>query len=189
MSNNRENKSKFSVLELLFEKRKKFERFATLYVRDTEIARDIMMDSFKYVLENIDTIDANGNIEAYMFRVVQNKSLDWLKREQIRLQAENSMRTDAEFEISMRIATLQAFDPDWMYDNELQARVRAAMAKLPDRTRQIFLMNRNDDLPYKEIAERLGVSTKTIEFHITKALRSLRTDLGDTLLIYIFLFF
>ena len=175
------------VLELLFEKRRRFEHFALLYVRDSEVARDIMMDSFRYMLEHIGDIDTTGNIEAYMFRVVKNKCLDWLQREQIRRAAENALQRDAEFEIEMRIATLRAFDPDWLYDNELRARIRVAVERLPEKTRRVFLMSRRDDMSYREISDALDVSVKAVEFHISKALHSLRTDLGDSLLMVLLL--
>lgn len=174
------------VLEQLFEKRKRFERFAVLYVRDAEVARDIMMDSFKYLLEHIEGIDTTGNMEAYMFRVVKNKCLDWLQREQIRQTAESVLQRDAEFEIEMRIATLRAFDPDWLYNAELRARIKRAVNRLPEKTRKVFIMSRHDEKTYQEISEALDVSVKTVEFHISKALLALRTELGDTAMMCLF---
>lgn len=178
----------WQLLERLFEKRRHFERFALLYVHDAEVARDIMMDSFRYFMEHLDAIDTTGNIEAYMFRVVKNKCLDWLQRERIRQNAEDVMQRDAEFEIEMRIATLRAFDPDWLYDAELRARIKKAINRLPEKTRQIFVMSRRDNMSYQEISEALDISTKTVEYHISKGLALLREELGDTLMLFIVLF-
>lgn len=172
------------LIASLFESRYKFERLAILYVHDKEVARDIMMDSFRYLMEHIDSIDTGGNVEGYMFRVVKNKCLDWLQRERIRQTAENALQRDAEFEIEMRIATLRAFDPDWLYDQELRSRIYEAIDRLPDKTRRIFLMSRHDNMSYQEISNELDISVKTVEFHISKALASLRNDLGDNLMIY-----
>lgn len=188
MSNDSINNQDFKALELLFDRRSRFERMAMLYVRDREVARDLMMESFKYFWEHRHEIDLSGNIEAYMYRVVRNKCLDWLQREQLRRRMESTLQSDAEFEIQMRISTLQAFDPDWLFDRELQAHVRRSIAALPEKTRQIFIMSRRDNLTYQEIADKMDVSVKTVEFHISKALRLLHKDLDDTLLLFIFLF-
>ena len=168
----------WELLERLFEKRRHFERFALLYVHDPEIARDIMMDSFRYFMEHIGDIDTSGNIEGYMFKVVKNKCLDWLQRERIRQNVEDAIQRDAEFEVEMRIATLRAFDPDWLYDAELRARIDRALNRLPEKTRKIFMMSRRDSMSYQEISEALDISVKTVEFHISKALSILRNELG-----------
>lgn len=179
-----ENNDNIRLIASLFENRHKFERLALLYVHDSEVARDIVMDSFRYLMEHIDDIDTSGNVEGYMFRVVKNKCLDWLQRERIRQSVENVLQRDAEFEIDMRIATLRAFDPDWLYDEDLRNYIFAAIERLPEKTRRIFLMSRHDNLSYKDISIRLNVSVKTVEFHISKALSLLRTDLGDKIMIY-----
>lgn len=180
--------SDYGFIEKLFEQRKRFERFAMLYVTDPETARDIMMDSFRYVWERRHSIDTSGNIEAYMFCVVRNKCLDHLQREQTRRRTESDIQNDAEFEISMRIATLKAFDPQWLYDEDTRAQVAKALSRLPEKTRRIFLMSRQDEMTYQQIADTLGLSVKTVEFHISKALKSLRRDLGPMITLLLLLF-
>lgn len=183
-----EHNNHLGLIASLFENRLRFERLAVLYVHDSEVARDIVMDSFRYFMEHINGIDTTGNVEGYMFRVVKNKCLDWLQRERIRQTVENVLQRDAEFEIDMRIATLRAFDPDWLYDEELRNNIYAAIERLPEKTRRIFLMSRHDNMSYKEISARLNISVKTVEFHISKALSLLRTDLGDKMMIYALIF-
>ena len=168
----------YSVFEALFEKRKRFERFAMLYVTDSETARDIMMESFRYVWMRRHSIDTSGNMEAYMFCVVRNRCLDHLQREYTRRRIENDLQDDADFEIRMRINTLQAFDPEWLYDEDTRAQVAKALSRLPEKTRRIFLMSRRDEMTYQQIADTIGISIKTVEFHISRALKQLRSDLG-----------
>lgn len=83
-------------------------------------------------------------------------------------------------------ALLSSEDPSASSDTaltvrEIQATIDDAMANLPDKTRQIFSMSRFEELPHKHIANVLEVSEKTVEYHITQALRSLRTRLRDFL--------
>lgn len=78
----------------------------------------------------------------------------------------------------MSIATLRAFDPAWLYDEDIRRLVREAIGRLPEKTRRIFLMSRFENKTYGEIADEVGLSVKSIEFHMSKALRELRSDLG-----------
>lgn len=173
-----EHRHVIEAIEKLFVSRKRFERFAMLYTRDLNQAQDMVMESFTYMWEHRDSIDFGANVEAYMFNVVKHKCLDWLDRRLVRLNAEEKIKTDAMWELEMNIATLRAFDPAWLYDEDITALVREAMERLPEKTRTIFMMSRFDDRTYAEIAEEMGLSVKSVEFHISKALRELRSNLG-----------
>ena len=182
-----EPKNTTSVFLQLFEKRNRFERFAALYIHDAETVRDIVMDSYHYMWERRESLDMGGNVEAYMYSMVKNRCLDHLQRLTVRQSVEEKMMTDAEWELQMNITTLKAFDPTWLYDSELTERIRQAVDRLPERTRLIFTMSRQREMTYAEIATELQVSVKTVEFHITRALRALRADLGDLFLLAILL--
>lgn len=186
MSSN-EPKNTTSVFLQLFEKRNRFERFAALYIHDAETVRDIVMDSYHYMWERRESLDMGGNVEAYMYSMVKNRCLDHLQRLTVRQSVEEKMMADAEWELQMNITTLKAFDPTWLYDSELTERIRQAVDRLPERTRLIFTMSRQREMTYAEIATELQVSVKTVEFHITRALRALRADLGDLFLLAILL--
>ena len=64
---------------------------------------------------------------------------------------------------------------------ELEKKIHSAMNELPEQCRTIFQMSRFEDLKYREIAERLGISVKTVETQMSKALRILRTRLAEYL--------
>ncbi|GFI13805.1 hypothetical protein IMSAGC008_01339 [Muribaculaceae bacterium] len=165
-------------IERLFRSRMRFERFAMLYTRDLHQAQDIVMEGFAYVWEHRESIDFDANVEAYMFSVIKHKCLDWLDRQLVRFNAEEKIKTDAQWELEMSIATLRAFDPAWLYDEDIRRIVREAIVRLPEKTRRIFLMSRFENKTYGEIADEVGLSVKSIEFHMSKALRELRSDLG-----------
>lgn len=176
-----------SVIERLFAARKRFERFALLYVRDGHTVQDILMECYAYVWEHRDEIDLSGNVEAYMFTMIKHKCLDHLLHLSRRQGVEEQLSSDARWELDMSITTLRAFDPLWIYDKEVRARIEKAIASLPENTRRIFVMNRVDGMTYREIAESLGISVKTVEAHISKALKTLRGSLGDYYMVLIFL--
>ena len=89
----------------------------------------------------------------------------------------------------MSINTLEACDPDFIFSDEIKQIVNSALDKLPKKTRQIFILNRYQGLTYKEIAEKMNLSVKTIEFHISKALCRLRFSLKDFLALSPFLLY
>ena len=72
-------------------------------------------------------------------------------------------------------------DTDYYQIEELAKRIEDAVAALPESYREAFVMHRFRDMSYKEIAETLGVSPKTIDYHIQQALKQLRVDLKDYL--------
>jgi RNA polymerase sigma-70 factor (ECF subfamily) len=68
---------------------------------------------------------------------------------------------------------------DAIAHHEALTAIRAAIAELPDRTREVFLLNRDAGLSYREVAMRLGITVKTVEFHMGRALAGLRERLAD----------
>ena len=89
--------------------------------------------------------------------------------------------------LNLRIATLEACNPERIFSDELQSLVDKALASLPEQTRDVFIRSRYNNQSHKEIAEALGISTKTVEFHITKALKVLRVALKDYLPVFLYL--
>ena len=169
------------AFERLFAARMRFERFAMLYVHDRTEAEDILMESYAYMWEHRNEIDFSGNVEAYMFNVIKHRCLDYLEHLSVRQKAETNIASDAAWELNTSIATLRAFDPSWLFDTEVRARVRQAVMQLPENTRRIFLMSHVEHKTYAEISQEVGLSVKSVEFHISKALRSLRQLLDDYL--------
>lgn len=172
-------KVNIEAMEKLFLNRRRFERFAMLYVHDAAEAQDILMESYAYIWERRDNLDAGVNLEAYMFNVIKHKCLDWLDHQSVRRSAESGMLNDAQWELEMNISTLRAFDPAWLYDAEVLESIRKAVLNLPETSRRIFVMSRVQNKTYRQIAADLGVSVKTVEFHMSKALRILRSQLGE----------
>lgn len=103
-----------SIISNVFHRRANFIRFAQSYVVDEETAEDIVMDSFVYFWERRDEIDTGGNVSAYILTVVKHKCLDWLRRQQVKQTVREQILDDAQWELEMNIATLEAIDPNRM---------------------------------------------------------------------------
>jgi len=135
--------------------------------------RNVRMDSFG------ETLSLTGSVSAYLYRAVHNESLNYIKHQKVRsnhqLHVAYSMKNEAEHPAKKVIA------------GELEKKIHSALNELPEQCRTIFQMSRFDDLKYREIADKLGISVKTVENQMGKALKLLRQKLAD-FLIFILLF-
>lgn len=155
--------------------------FAKSYVHNSDVADDIASDAMIKLWQNL--IGANDilNTQAFLMKVVKNLSLNFLYHEQIKLNAHQSILDVAQREINFRISNLEACDPESIFSDELRTLFDQTLDSLPEQTRQIFILSRNDDKSTKEIALQFGISIKGVDYHISKALKALRTNLKDYL--------
>lgn len=164
------------------ENQAKFISFAYSYVRDKATAEDILMESMVSLWENREKWEKNSNLHALLLTIIKNRSLNYLEHEQVRLRAEEAINTHKQRELDLRISTLEACNPDSIFDTEIQRIVYKTLEQLPEQSRHIFILSRFHNTPNKKIAEQLGLSVKSVEFHITKSLKLLRLELKDYLI-------
>ena len=180
-----EEKKEIQFFNHLFTNYKeRFTHFARTYVNDDMIAEDIVVESLMYYWENRKTLDAHSNVLAYILTVVKHKCLDHLRRLRLQEDFAAHMQENETRKLNLRIATLEACDPERIFSDELQSLVDKALASLSEQARNVFIRSRYYDQSHKEIAEALGISTKTVEFHITKTLKVLRITLKDYLPVF-----
>lgn len=151
-------------------------QFVFRYIHSEEIAQDVVQNVFFGVWKNRKNLKANGRLRSYLYTAARNQALKYL-------------RSDVDYYELEDISELksQAINPEEKLSfNEFEQAVMEAVQELPERRRQIFLMHREDDLTYREIAEILGISIKTVETQISRSLKSLRKALSHFLSILIF---
>lgn len=166
----------------------RFIRFANTYVRDMAVAEDFTIEALMYYWENRHMLDTDSNVPAYILTIIKNKCLNYLQHLQVREEANEEIKNQADWELNTRISTLEACDPNELFSAEAQAIVNKTLASLPEQTRTIFMMSRYENKSHKEIAETLGITTKGVEYHITKALKKLHANLKDYYPAFFFLF-
>ena len=168
------------------ENQEKYLSFAYSYIRDKQEAEDILMESMITLWENRDKWEKDSNMNGLLLTIIKNKALNYLAHIQVRLRAEEEINSHRQRELDLRISTLEACEPDLIFDTEIQLIVQKALSRMPEQSRQIFMMSRYQNTPNKVIAEQLGISLKSVEFHMTKALKLLRTELKDYLISILF---
>ncbi|MDH6307091.1 RNA polymerase sigma-70 factor (ECF subfamily) [Dysgonomonas sp. PFB1-18] len=161
--------------------------FAKSYVHNDLVAEDIASETLIKLWE-LSTIEEIENPSRLLFVILKNKALDYLKHEKIKQSALESMSTSADRELEIRISTLEASNPDKIFADDIQNILRATIATLPEQTQKIFEMSRFKDVSKKDIADHFGISVKGVDYHISKALSSLRENLKDYFPIFLLLF-
>lgn len=166
---------------------KKSFAFAKSYVHDAMAAEDIVSESIIKLWRSMSESDIEYP-DALLFTILRNKTLDYLKHESIRKNAEKEISETLNRELTLRISNLEACDPDEIFSAELMDKIEQTLALLPPKTREIFELSRFEGFSAKVIAEKKGLSVKSVEYHITQALKKLRGELKDFLPLFVFTF-
>ncbi|MDR0750141.1 MAG: RNA polymerase sigma-70 factor [Tannerellaceae bacterium] len=164
-----------------------FISFAYSYVRDIHIAEDLYMESMMDFWEKRHDFNDSLNIPAYILVTIKNKALNHLRHIYIKNDVEATMHTQGQRELKLRIASLNDCIPSELFAGDIKQIIREVSEKLPKQTRQIFYLSRVRHRKNKEIAEELNISLKTVEFHISKALKLFSAHLKDYLYMFLFL--
>lgn len=162
--------------------------FAKSYVHDDLAAEDIASESLIKLWEKLKT-EQIDYIEPLLLTILKNKALDYLKHEEVKRTAFESMVDWHQQELSIRISTLESCDPNEIFSDEVESIIRETLKLIPEQTRRIFLLSRFENKSNKEIAELMGISVKGVEYHISKALKALRITLKDYLPLFYFFFY
>ena len=145
--------------------------YATKFV-ELKDAEEIVQDVMLWLWENRETQTFETSLSQYLFKTVYHRAINQIVRHQ------SQLRADTLFYENMQ-EMLQ--DTDFYQLEELLRRIREAVDALPPAYREAFVMHRFDNKSYKEIAEILQVSPKTVDYRIQQALKQLRITLKDYL--------
>ena len=163
--------------------------FAKSYVHNIEVSDDFASEAMMKLWENFENANDIINMQAFLLTVVKNLSLNYLRREQLKFQAHESILNKSQKEIEFRISTLESCDPEVLFSAEVRSIFDKTLASLPEKTRKVFVMSRIEDKSNKEIAHKFGISVKGVDYHVAKALKELRITLKDYLPVLLFLLY
>jgi RNA polymerase sigma-70 factor (ECF subfamily) len=173
------------AIEVLFRQYYRYvTRMVYRVVADAAVAEDLAQEVFFEMWRRKDQLNLTS-IQAYLRRAALNRTLNYLRDRKMKWE-DDRVLPDLP---SAETPTHQA-----METHELEDMIRQSIDRLPEKCRLVFLLSRFEELSYQEIAERLGISVKTVENQIGKALKYLRTALqpylsADLLFLLPFLWF
>lgn len=144
--------------------------FARQFLNDSELAEETVQELFVRIWEKRSSLNIETSVKHYFFRSVRNQCLNQIQHQKIRKQYSNMVLE----------STHQNIDPDQYYiEVDLIKRIEKSIASLPAKRQEIFRLSREQGLKYKEIAEELNISIKTVEAQMGLALKYLRDDLKE----------
>lgn len=138
--------------------------FAYRYNRNKAVARDIVQEAFVALWEKRDQLEPDRSIQAYLYRIVRNKSLNYIR--------DHSTETVGLLEDISLKATEEVKHQD--EKEQLVDLIKRWIKKLPKRQREAFELSRFEGLDHDEIADVMEVSSNTVNNHIVAALNKLR---------------
>ncbi len=144
----------------------------TKILPDIHTAEDLAQDVFFEVWKKRGQLLINTSLGAYLRRAAINKTLNYIRDKKIRWDDEEKL---GGMESKSPSAT------EMMHGHDLQKAIDAAIDSLPERCRLVFTLSRFEEMTYQEIADSLGISIKTVENQMTKALKMLKDDIGPFL--------
>ncbi|HEY3369448.1 MAG TPA: RNA polymerase sigma-70 factor [Prolixibacteraceae bacterium] len=156
--------------------------FAAQWLHDPDLGEETVEDLFVNLWEKRASLSIESSVKHYLFRSVRNHCLNHLQAQKIRQQYASRMIESPQPD----------FDPEQCYlDLELTDRIEMCIRSLPPRRQEIFRLSREQGFKYKDIADELNISIKTVEAQMGLALKHLRENLKDlsnhwTLLFIIF---
>ncbi|MBK8969257.1 MAG: RNA polymerase sigma-70 factor [Saprospiraceae bacterium] len=147
-------------------------KIACSILSDPALAKDCVQEVFVRFWQKRGELEVKTTLKGYLQRSIINECLGQLRKRKLPAAPE---------EASLRLPDPAASAQQTLEMESLNALVQAAVDRLPEQCRLIFRMSRLQELSYREIAEQLEISPKTVENQIGKALRQLRAELGPWL--------
>jgi RNA polymerase sigma-70 factor (ECF subfamily) len=148
-------------------------RYAQRLLGDSTMAEEAVQDVFLKFWERRMALEITTGLKPYLYRAVHNHCMNQLKHGKIKQIHREYVKSTAKDESN---ATME-----YMESRELQVRIEHAVENLPEQCRRTFELSRFQQLSYQEIADVMGLSIKTVENQIGKALKQLRSSLADYL--------
>lgn len=166
------NSSQKALQELYMLYYQRLYRYVGLYVRKDEVIGEIVSDVFFAVWEQRLELLSVKNFNAFIYRIAKYKALNYLRRKNL-----NTVDIDhIPFDLFYGTATSPEDD---LISSETVHEINAAIERLPTKCKMAFKLVREDGMSYKEAADFLSISSRTLEVHIYRAVRKIREVLKN----------
>ncbi|TXD54095.1 MULTISPECIES: RNA polymerase sigma factor [unclassified Polaribacter] len=144
---------------------------------DSEVAKDIVQEAYIKLWNKRAEIKTDLPIHSYLFKICYNEFLQFLRKKKV----ETNFLDDLKYKY-----TTEIYFEAYILKTDKEEQIKKAIEKLPKRTKEAFLLSKYEHLKYKEIAQVMDISIKTVEKHISNALLFLRTNINLSPIILFF---
>lgn len=155
--------------------------YAHSFLKDMDEAEEVVQSVFHSFWEKRQALEIRVSLKSYLYKTVYNHCLNKLKHNKIKDAYKNYN--------AVQISQNPVFASHLAINNELEKQIKEAIESLPEQCRLIFRLSRFEELKYNEIASQLGISVKTVENQMGKALKILREKLAEYLTLWFLILF
>ncbi len=155
--------------------------FCNQYLDDYEASKEIVQDAFLIVWERRESLDINQNLGGYLMTTVRNRSLNYLRNKcsKIGLAEKDCIGNEQLFDLLVSKRALEDDSSALLQGKELEVMIKKTLNNLPEKIKEVFIMNRDGNFTYPEIAHKLEISVKTVEYRMSRALQVFRESLKE----------
>jgi RNA polymerase sigma-70 factor (ECF subfamily) len=146
-------------------------------IKNTESCEEIVQEVFTTFWIKHDEICINTGLSNYLYTAVRNKVIDYYRKQLVR----------TNFSLNVVHKDYDNSSEQSLILKELHEQIELSINQLPEKCKSVYLLSRMDYHSNKEIASQLNISEKTVEGHLTKALKHLRVSLSDFLILLLFI--
>lgn len=143
--------------------------YANKFLCDTEASKDVVQSLFVDIWERRRELDSDKSIKSFLFISVKHRSLNILKNSRV---AKRESLLPKHDEINM-------YTPEFIVEDDTLELIDNAISKLPPKCKEIFLLSKRSNVKSKDIAQQFGISKRTVDFQLGKALKILRVELKN----------
>ena len=143
--------------------------YALRFLSERELAKEVVQECFIAIWNRRNSLKITTSITSYLYTATRNRCINHLKSKY------HQHREATEHEEDKMIS--DARTDDILHESDLSTILQQSIAGLSEKTRIFFNLSRENELSYREISEKMSVSVKTVEFHISSALKQIREDL------------
>lgn len=148
--------------------------FLGYYTRDNAAIKDVVQDVFVILWENKEYLEIQY-VKTYLYNAARNRMLNYLRNKENRVVLLSEWKKRKE----MEEASSDCYDME-----EFSVLMQKAIDILPDRCRDIFLLNKKHKLTYQQIADRHQISIKTVEIHMSNAMKRIRSYIASVMMLF-----
>lgn len=149
--------------------------YANQVLKNASAAEEIVQKLFVRLWEKREETQIDTSVKNYLFRAVKNHCLNYIKHNQIKNQYSQKILAESRVEDA---------GEDIETQTELFQKIEESIAELPEKRQEIFRLSRQEGLKYREIADKLNISIKTVETQMGLAIKTLREKLSDFIMIF-----
>jgi RNA polymerase sigma-70 factor (ECF subfamily) len=154
--------------------------YANGFLKDPDNSEEVVQEVMFRIWTKRESLVIDTSVSSYLYRAVRNSCMNVIKHMQVREEYKTRQENNTDDRGNKH--------DDPLIASELGEMIRRAIDRLPMERRKVFILSRYDGLTYQQIAEKLGISVKTVENQMGSALRSLREELKDYLPLVLLVF-